>query len=105
MFLTISWIKMENSRNICLTGDIWGMLSLHEASHLGAKDEEQLAQARGVYRDSHQTVVAASSWNPNCRSHVGRALELRRHLRMAKLEAIDEYSIAGKATRTRLLLS
>ncbi|KAL6330081.1 hypothetical protein AAG906_039999 [Vitis piasezkii] len=76
-----------------LTEDIWGMLSLHEASHLGAKNEEILAEAKEFTRI--HLIQSMPHMEPHFSSHVGRALELPRHLRMARLEArnyIDEYS-------------
>ncbi|RVW72497.1 putative terpene synthase 11 [Vitis vinifera] len=76
-----------------LTEDIWGMLSLHEASHLGAKNEEVLAEAKEFTRI--HLIQSMPYMEPHFSSHVGRALELPRHLRMARLEArnyIDEYS-------------
>ncbi|KAL6330307.1 hypothetical protein AAG906_040233 [Vitis piasezkii] len=63
-----------------LTEDIWGMLSLHEASHLGAKNEEVLAEAKEFTRI--HLIQSMPHMEPHFSSHVGRALELPRHLRM-----------------------
>ena len=69
------------------------MLSLHEASHLGSKNEEVLAEAKEFTRI--HLIKSMPLMEPHFRHRVGRALELPRHLRMARLEArnyIDDFS-------------
>ncbi|KAL2331792.1 hypothetical protein Fmac_019373 [Flemingia macrophylla] len=76
-----------------ITGDIWGMLSLFEASTLGAKGEEVLQQAmKFTKRHLHQLLPQL---DPKVGKLISGALLLPRHLRMATLEAknyIVEYS-------------
>ncbi|KAK7324762.1 hypothetical protein VNO77_28593 [Canavalia gladiata] len=76
-----------------LSTDIWGMLSLYEASYLGAKGEEVLQQAMDLSRAHlHKSLPHLG---PKVRRHVARALTLPRHQRMGKLETknnMEEYS-------------
>ena len=68
-----------------LTSDIWGMLSLYEASFLGAEGEGVLQQAMDFSRAHlHQSMP---HMGPELGRNVARALRLPRHLRMARLEA------------------
>ncbi|CAL0332193.1 unnamed protein product [Lupinus luteus] len=79
-----------------LNKDIWGMLSLYEASYLGAEDEEVLHKAMDFSKA--QLHNAIPQLGPQVSMHVARSLILPRHLKMAKLEAknyIDEYSHAS----------
>ncbi|BAT92207.1 hypothetical protein VIGAN_07088600, partial [Vigna angularis var. angularis] len=76
-----------------ITTDIWGMLSMYEASYLGAKGEEVLQQAMDFSSAHLQQSLPLLS--PDVGNHVVRALTLPRHLRMSRLEArnyIEEYS-------------
>lgn len=76
-----------------ITSDIWGMLSMYEASYLGAKGEEVLQQAMDFSSAHLQQSLPLLS--PDVGNHVVRALTLPRHLRMSRLEArnyIEEYS-------------
>ncbi|XP_027344009.1 probable terpene synthase 11 [Abrus precatorius] len=79
-----------------LTGDIWGMLSLYEASYLGAKGEEVLQQAMDFSRTHlHQSLPYLG---PEVGRQVAKALTLPRYLRMPRLEAknyLEEYSQAN----------
>ncbi|RDX59103.1 putative terpene synthase 11, partial [Mucuna pruriens] len=79
-----------------ITKDIWGMISLYEASYLGAKGEEILHQAIEFSRTHlHQSLPHLS---PEVEKVVAGALELPRHLRMARIEAKNymvEYSKAN----------
>ncbi|KAK7335549.1 hypothetical protein VNO80_27453 [Phaseolus coccineus] len=76
-----------------ISNDIWGMLSMYEASYLGAKGEEVLEQAMDFSTTHlHQSLPHLS---PDVGNLVARALTLPRHLRMSRLEArnyIEEYS-------------
>lgn len=76
-----------------MSEDTWGMMSLYEASYLGAKGEDKLLKAMEFTRSNlKQSMPFISS---KLKSQVAKALELPRHLRMATLEArnyIDEYS-------------
>ncbi|KAL5571265.1 hypothetical protein UlMin_020862 [Ulmus minor] len=75
-----------------LSKDTCGMLSLYEASYLGAKDEDILLKAIEFTRTSLKQSIPFST--PQLQNHVAKALELPRHLRMATLEArnyMDEY--------------
>ena len=76
-----------------ITNDIRGMLSMYEASYLGAKGEEVLQQTMDFSTAHlHQLLPHLS---PDVGNVVGRALTLPRHLRMSRLEArnyIEEYS-------------
>uniref|UniRef100_K7LVZ1 Terpene synthase 14 n=1 Tax=Glycine max TaxID=3847 RepID=K7LVZ1_SOYBN len=78
-----------------ITNDIWGMLSLYEASYLGAKGEEVLQQAMDFSKAHlHQSLPHLS---PELRKLVAKALTLPRHLRMGRLEArnyMEKYSQA-----------
>ena len=71
------------------------MLSLYEASFLGAEGEDILQQALDFSRAHlHQSIPHLG---PEVGMHVARALRLPKHLRMARLEAknyMDEYSQA-----------
>ncbi|KAF1859573.1 hypothetical protein Lal_00010157 [Lupinus albus] len=79
-----------------LSKDIWGMLSLYEASYLGAEGEELLHKAMDFSKAHlHNAIPHLGS---QVSMHVARSLILPRHLKMAKLEAknyIDEYSHAS----------
>ncbi|RDX63322.1 putative terpene synthase 11, partial [Mucuna pruriens] len=86
---------LDNSGNFkeSITDDIWGMLSLYEASYLGAKGEKVLQQAMDFSKTHlHQSLPYLS---PPVRRLVSESLTLPRHLRMTRLEArnyIEEYS-------------
>jgi (3S)-linalool synthase len=76
-----------------LTKDIKGMLSLHEASYLGTKDEEILKKAmefsKAHLNDLRPYLSIEVSRN------IDKALTLPKHLRMARLEArnyMEKYS-------------
>lgn len=72
------------------------MLSLYEASYLGAKGEEVLQQAMD-YSRAH-LCQSLSDLSPKVGSIVVEALKLPRHLRMGRLEAKNfmvEYSQAS----------
>jgi len=76
-----------------LTNDIWGMLSLYEASYLGTEDEELLKKAMEFSRARLSELIPHLS--PEVGRQIGRALTLPKHLRMARLEArnyMEEYS-------------
>ncbi|OIW09229.1 hypothetical protein TanjilG_11367 [Lupinus angustifolius] len=79
-----------------LSKDIWGMLSLYEASYLGAEGEELLHKAMDFSKvHLHNSI---SQLGPQVSMHIARSLILPRHLKMAKLEAknyIHEYSHAS----------
>jgi len=69
------------------------MLSMYEASYLGAEDEQVLQQAMDFSSAHLQQSLPLLS--PDVGNHVARALTLPRHLRMSRLEArnyIEEYS-------------
>ncbi|KAK7272320.1 hypothetical protein RJT34_28836 [Clitoria ternatea] len=78
-----------------MSRDILGMLSLYEASYLGAEGEEILQQAMKFSRAHlHQSLPHLC---PELGKQVARALTLPRHLRMSRLEArnyMEEYSQA-----------
>nr|UZT70948.1 terpene synthase 3 [Paeonia delavayi] len=89
-----------------LSKDTWGLLSLYEASYLGAKGEVQLLQAMEFTKthlmQSKPTMTAQLS------EHVARSLEIPRHLRMERLEArnyIDEYSRGNNCSMALLELA
>ncbi|PON32678.1 Squalene/phytoene synthase [Parasponia andersonii] len=87
------FINKEGEFKESLSQDTCGMLSLYEASYLGAKGEDKLHKAMEFTR-SHLK-QSMSSVSPELQTQVAKALELPRHLRMATLEArnyIDEYS-------------
>ncbi|KAL5861267.1 hypothetical protein ACOSQ4_002563 [Xanthoceras sorbifolium] len=76
-----------------ITKDTWGILSLYEASYLATKDEQILLRAMEFTR-THLT-QSMPFMAPQSRRCIAQALELPRHLRMARLEArkyIYEYS-------------
>ncbi|KAK7251354.1 hypothetical protein RIF29_34467 [Crotalaria pallida] len=76
--------------------DIWGILSLYEASYLAAEGEEVLLKAMDFSKAHLQKSIPYLG--PQAWKHVSKALTLPRHMRMAKLEAknyIDEYSHAS----------
>nr|QPL17967.1 terpene synthase [Lathyrus odoratus] len=80
-----------------LAKDIFGMLSLYEASYLGTEDEEILKKAMQFSKDHLNESIPHLS--PEVGKHIDRALTLPKHLRMARLEArnyMDEYRHASK---------
>lgn len=89
-----------------LREDVRGMLSLYEASYLGAKGEDKLLKAMEFTR-SHLK-QSLPSLPPQFQTHIAKSLELPRHLRMATLEArnyIDEYSQESNHTLALLELA
>lgn len=75
-----------------LIKDTRGMLSLYEASYLGAKGEENLLEAM-EFTKTHLT-RSMPFLVPQLSRQVSQSLKQPRHLRMARLEArnyIDEY--------------
>ncbi|CAL5200497.1 unnamed protein product [Lathyrus oleraceus] len=80
-----------------LNKDVWGMLSLYEASYLGTEDEEILKKAFEFSRTHLNELISHMSPEIGYR-HIVRSLTLPKHLRMARLEArnyMDEYSHAS----------
>ncbi|KAL3509620.1 hypothetical protein ACH5RR_029021 [Cinchona calisaya] len=76
-----------------LKEDTLGMLSLYEASHLGANGEDILLEAM-EFSEAHLK-KSLPKLEPLPAKQVSKALELPRHRRMARLEArryIEEYS-------------
>ncbi|CAK9158995.1 unnamed protein product [Ilex paraguariensis] len=76
-----------------LSEDTLGMLSLYEASYLGAKGEDVLSKAMEFTKAHLKLSVLQMA--PQLRRQVLQSLEIPRHLRMARLEArryIEEYS-------------
>lgn len=76
-----------------LKEDTLGLLSLYEASHLGANGEDVLLEAMD-FSEAHLK-GSLSSLPSQLATKVSGALELPRHRRMARLEArryIQEYS-------------
>ncbi|WJX69132.1 putative terpene synthase 11 [Trifolium repens] len=76
-----------------LTKDIWGMLSLYEASYLGTEDEDVLKKAMEFSRAHLKELIP--HLNPQVSRCIERSLTLPKHLRMARLEArnyMEEYS-------------
>jgi len=68
-----------------VTRDIWGMLSLYEASYFGAQGEEVLQRAMEFsMAHLHQSLPLLS---PEVGRVVVEALKLPRHQRMSRLEA------------------
>ncbi|XP_057450479.1 probable terpene synthase 11 [Lotus japonicus] len=86
--------------------DLWGILSLYEASYLRDQEEEVLQQAMHFSRAHlHQLIPHLS---PEVGSHISRALTLPRHLRMARLEArnyMEEYNQANSQIPSLLELA
>ncbi|CAI9090339.1 OLC1v1025091C2 [Oldenlandia corymbosa var. corymbosa] len=81
--------KFEDS----LKGDIMGLLSLYEASYLGANGEDILFEAMEF--SEAQLRSSLPSLEAQLATKVSQALELPRHRRMVRLEArrfIEEYS-------------
>lgn len=80
--------KFEESLN----GDTLGLLSLYEASNMGAQGEEILEEAMEFAESRLRRSLAELA--PSLRGEVGQALDVPRHLRMGRLEArrfIEEY--------------
>ncbi|XP_059661024.1 probable terpene synthase 11 [Cornus florida] len=76
-----------------LRDDMWGMLSLYEASYLGAEGEDILTQAM-KFTTTHLR-QSMPRMTPQFSRSIAQALELPRHFRMSRLETrnyIDEYS-------------
>ncbi|XP_004487361.1 probable terpene synthase 11 [Cicer arietinum] len=74
------------------TKDIWGMLSLYEASYLGTEDEEVLKKAMEFSKTHLNELIPNLA--PEVGSHIARALTIPKHLRMVRLEArnyMEEY--------------
>ncbi|XP_022847491.1 probable terpene synthase 11 [Olea europaea var. sylvestris] len=79
-----------------ISQDTRGLLSLYEASSLGASGEDILSEAMR-FAVTQLRLSMPSMGKQLCRQ-VTRALELPRHLRMARLESrlyIDEYSMGS----------
>ncbi|XP_029130991.1 probable terpene synthase 11 [Cajanus cajan] len=99
---------LDNTGNFqeSITNDIRAMLSLYEASYLGAKGEEILQQAMDFSTAHlHQSLPHLS---PELGRIVARSLTLPRHLRMARLEAknyMEEYSQASSQIPSLLELA
>lgn len=75
-----------------LIQDKEGLLSLYEASYLGANAEDVLSEAKEF--TTGQLKKSVSQLTPKLCKNVLQSLELPRHLRMARLEAkryIEEY--------------
>lgn len=75
-----------------LQEDTLGLLSLYEASHLGANGEDMLLEAM-EFSEAHLK-QSLSKLEPQLAKNVSQALELPRHRRMARLEArryIEEF--------------
>nr|WRW51042.1 geraniol synthase [Uncaria rhynchophylla] len=75
-----------------LQEDTLGLLSLYEASHLGATGEDILLEAM-EFSEAHLK-QSLSKLEPQLATNVSQALDLPRHRRMARLEArryIEEY--------------
>ncbi|KAJ4952444.1 hypothetical protein NE237_029276 [Protea cynaroides] len=97
------FINKEGKFKEALSNDTVGMLSLYEASYLGAKGEKILSEAMEFTKNHLRTSM------PNLESslvqEVATALELPRHSRMVRLEArryIDKY--AQETTGSRVLV-
>ncbi|KAL5082082.1 hypothetical protein RYX36_010503 [Vicia faba] len=90
-----------------LTKDIYGMLSLYEASYLGTEDEQVLKKAMEFSRAHLNKLISHMSPEIGYK-HIVRSLTLPRHLRMIRLEArnyMDEYSHASNQVPTFLELA
>ncbi|CAA2962208.1 probable terpene synthase 11, partial [Olea europaea subsp. europaea] len=86
-----------------ISQDTRGLLSLYEASSLGASGEDILSEAMR-FAVTHLRLSIPSMGKQLCRQ-VTRALELPRHLRMARLESrlyIDEYSMGSNFSQILL---
>lgn len=86
-----------------LNQDTKGLLSLYEASSLGAFGEDILSEAM-KFSETHLT-QSIPGMGPQLHRQVTRALELPRHLTMARLESrlyIDEYSMGSNYSPTLL---
>lgn len=73
--------------------DIEGLLSLYEASYLGANGEDVLTYAK-EYATTHLK-LSISQLSPKLGEKVLQGLKIPRHMRMERLEArryIEEYS-------------
>lgn len=81
--------------NGSISKDTCGMLSLYEASYLGASGEDTLSQAMQFTETHLQQIFSLTSCKNGGHFHVHRpTLDLPRHLKMARLEArttIDGY--------------
>ncbi|KAL3829006.1 hypothetical protein ACJIZ3_017808 [Penstemon smallii] len=77
-----------------LLSDTLGLLSLYEASYMGAKGEEILEEAM-EFTKTHLSQSLQAELPPQLKVQVAQALELPTHLRMARLEArrfIEQYA-------------
>jgi (3S)-linalool synthase len=87
------FLDKSGNFNESLNKDIKGMLSLHEASYLGTKDEEILKKAMEFSKAHLNDLKPYLSLEVS--KNIGKALTLPKHLRMARLEAknyMEEYS-------------
>ncbi|KAJ4729952.1 Geraniol synthase [Melia azedarach] len=87
------FINKDGRLKKSMSKDTRGILSLYEASYLATHGEDILLQAMEFTRT--QLTQSMSNMTPNSRRLVVQALQLPRHLRMARLEAgnyINEYS-------------
>ncbi|XP_042504572.1 probable terpene synthase 11 isoform X2 [Macadamia integrifolia] len=88
------FINKEGEFKEALSNDTVGMLSLYEASYLGANGEAILTEAMEFTNKKLRTSMP--NLDPPLAQEVGTALELPRYLRMVRLEArryIDEYAL------------
>ncbi|AES67304.1 putative geranyl diphosphate diphosphatase [Medicago truncatula] len=87
------FLDKSGNFNESLTKDVWGMLSLYEASYLGTEDEEILKKAMEFSRARLSELIPHLS--PEVGRNIAKSLTLPKHLRMARLEArnyMEEYS-------------
>nr|XP_043628893.1 probable terpene synthase 11 [Erigeron canadensis] len=76
-----------------LSEDVEGLLSLYEASYLGAIGEDVLSQAK-EFTTTHLKQKSVSQLSPKLHQKIQHGLELPKHMRMARLEAkryIEKY--------------
>ncbi|XP_077239890.1 putative terpene synthase 11 [Tasmannia lanceolata] len=85
-----------------LSRDAWGMLSLYEASYLGAAGEDILSHAMEFSTNHLKTLIQIS--DGHLVRDIGRALELPRHMRMVRLEAKKYIEECGKESSSSVLL-
>ncbi|PIN20823.1 R-linalool synthase [Handroanthus impetiginosus] len=89
-----------------LVKDTLGLLSLYEASYVGAKGEQILEEAMDFTKTHLQQSLPHLP--PQLHRQVAQALELPRHLRMARLEArrfIEQYGLQSNHDRALLELA
>ncbi|XP_068667828.1 monoterpene synthase TPS4, chloroplastic-like [Aristolochia californica] len=87
-YVFLKFLDTKGNFNDALSENSWGMLSLYEASHLGADGEDILSRAMEVSTEHLKTLDAVSGPAERLlRREIAEALKVPRHMRMVRLDA------------------